>query len=128
MPYAVNQVRFCVNKDGADWKSELGYRADLESVEKGQSLGPIPDAILTSNETGKIAIEVEISAKKPDDMRKKLKALVDFDDENFQPIFPKIWFYVPDERIKRLVENAREHLRAWDQHRISVIVQQDLLL
>lgn len=126
--YAVNQIRLFLDMEkDISWKPEREYRVDMDGGKKGRSIGPIPDAILISDETGEVAIEVEISAKKPDDMRKKLKALVDFDDEDFQPVFSEIWFYVPNERIKKLVENARGHLREWDQRRVSVTMQQDLL-
>jgi hypothetical protein len=128
--YAVNQVRLLLDTKGFSWKSEREYRTELESmITKGRSLGPIPDAVIESPETGTVAVEVELTAKKPDDLRRKLQHLVDQYEAGYtRAKFPTIWFYVPDEKLQRAVERARESLK-WekDQERISVAIFHGLL-
>jgi len=125
--YAVNQVRLVTDPRGFAWKSEREYRRDLELVEKGESSGPIPDAIVTAGKIGEVAIEVEISPKKPADLEKKLEELVSCldDDDHFK--FPRIWFYVPDDKGLQALERARKKLIEQDQKRIEIAVIPELL-
>lgn len=121
--FAVNLVRMAEEeRKGFTWKSEREYRAELEGAEKGERLGPIPDALITSGKGGTIAVEVELTAKKPDELRRKLEALVGAYDGENRLKFPTIWFYVPDEKLKVAVKRAREDLIESDQKRVAVAV------
>lgn len=107
--YAVNQVRLALDTQGYLWKSEREYRMDLEAA-KGEELGPIPDAIIERQDKGTIAVEVELTQKKPADLRRKIRALVGCLDEQYKHKFPTIWFYAADEKIERAIEQAVEDL------------------
>lgn len=121
--YAVNQVRLMLDLK-FDWKPEREYRAELENEKE---FGPIPDAIISSEETGVIAVEVELTPKRPDDLRRKLAALTDCYGENDRLKFPVIWFYVPNKKMEAAVERAREHLIEEDQKRVKIGVQPDMI-
>ena len=129
--YAVNQVRLWMDSQFT-WKSERRYRSDQlakEKSKKGETSGPIPDAVLTTNK-GIAALEVEISIKKPIELEAKLLRLVRHTVEDvlsYRSAFPIIWFYVPTERMKAIVEDARSSLPEKDQKRIACGVQDDLL-
>ena len=103
--YAVNAVRMQLDYD--DWTSERGLRADADCG----SSKPIPDAVITSH--GKeIAIEVEISIKKPNDLVEKMERLL--------PYYTFVHFYVPDAEGFRAVERARDKLEGRRQRRVAV--------
>jgi hypothetical protein len=120
--YAVNQVRMAEEmRTGLTWKSERKYRSELESVEKGESTGPIPDGIITEK-AGAIAVEVELTQKKPKDLAKKLEELTSCFGKDDRLKFPRIWIYVPDEKGKQAVERARQDLIEEDQKRVEVAV------
>ena len=130
--YAVNQLRLFLDQKYT-WKSERRYRSEQlekEKSKKGHSSGPIPDAVLTGK-AGKIAIEVELSAKKLGELETKLIRLVRYivDDGSlgYTKAFPTIWFYVPSEKIKALVEDAIEALQDDEQKRVSVGIDANLL-
>ncbi len=129
--YAVNQLRLWLDQKYT-WKSERRYRADLLSKEtkKGGTLGPIPDGLITTK-SGLVAIEAEISAKKPADVYAKLTRLVRLSTPDgmmgYQKAFPAIWFYVPNERPKELIESAIEELQDDEQKRVSVAIEEDLI-
>jgi hypothetical protein len=131
--YAVNQVRLWMDLQGFDWTSERHYKASLEKGKKGQSIGPVPDAVIVNRKNGaRIAVEVEISAKKPVDLVDKLKHLayaMRLNDHTLkhEHTYPAIWFYVPSEQMKVLVEVARSELRPEDQRRVSAALQPDLI-
>jgi len=126
--YAVNQVRLFLDQQFT-WKSERRYRSEQEKTKKGEPSGPIPDGLVTTKE-GLVAIEVEISAKKPADVEAKLARLVRHyvpTSVGYGPAFPTIWFYVPNDQIKRLVESGIETLRDDDQERVAVGVERHML-
>jgi len=128
--YAVNQVRLGLDQK-YPWKSERRYRTEeLRKLKKGESLAVIPDGLMTTAE-GRIAVEVEMSQKKPAELRAKLQRLIqrlDWNDEGMmRPVFPRIWVYVPSERMERLVASAIADLPKADQRRVAVEVQTDLL-
>jgi hypothetical protein len=130
--YAVNQVRLWMDLQGFEWTSERCYRATLEKGKKGETTGPIPDAVVMSSKFGKIAIEVELTSKKPAELFDKLVHLVratamDTQSLRYTSTFPVVWFYVPDEKIKGLVESARSGLQEREQGRVSAGVQPDLI-
>ncbi len=126
--YAVNQVRLGLSH--YEWVSERHIRAHL-NVKKGESI-PIPDAYIHT-EKGRIAIEVEISQKKPAELAHKLRALIryiPYDEEvgNYRTFYPTIWFFVPSPKIQRAVEAARDRLHPDAQKRIHVVILPSLLL
>jgi len=126
--YAVNQVRLAEELQmGLTWKSERKYRSDLETATKGESTGPIPDGIVIEKSGKAIAIEVELTQKKPADLKSKLEALTSCYDEHDHFKFPRIWVYVPDERVKRAVEHARAELIEEDQKRVEVALFNGLI-
>lgn len=130
--YAVNQLRLWM--DGRFlWKSERRYRAEEMSKEKatkGKTSGPIPDAVITTT-NGVVALEVEISAKKPIELETKIIRLVRYITSDgmmgYVKAFPAIWFYVPNEKLKELVAAAIETLRDDERGRVSVGVEKDLI-
>jgi hypothetical protein len=129
--YAVNQVRLLLDRE-YPWISEREIRSKL-TLKKGESPVPIPDGYILYKVTLRIAIEVEISQKKPAELQRKLQALVSylpFDEAvgNYRHFYSAVWFYVPDERIKRAVEAARDQLHQDWQKRITVAVKDSLLL
>ena len=128
--YAVNQLRLWM--DGRYfWKSERRYRSEqMELLKKGESLGPLPDALITDQDDEVIAIEAEISAKKPGEVLAKLVRLVrryENTGNGYEHAFPFIWFYVPNEHLKRLIESCIEDLPEPEQERVSVAIEQDLI-
>lgn len=130
--YAVNQVRLWMDVQGFAWTSERRYRSQLEKGKKGETTGPIPDAVVISSKYGKVAIEVELTAKKPVDLLDKLINLVrasalDAETLHYVNTFPVIWFYVPNENIKGLIESAAAKLNDNEQGRISAGVQDNLI-
>jgi hypothetical protein len=133
--YAVNQLRLAVDKksNNYEWTSERRFRSELEPDKKGKFTGPIPDAVLWSERTGKIAVEIELTPKKPFEMQEKLVHLVRASYYSHEPpygdtyTFPCIWFYVTNERMKRLVEGAREHLSDDEKNRVAISVQPSLI-
>jgi len=130
--YAVNQIRLWMDDQGFEWTSERRYKANLDKGKKGESIGPIPDALVFSPKYGKIAIEVELSVKKPADLLDKLANLVhasvlDAQTLHSCSLFPAIWFYVPNERMKELIESARVDLPEGQRQRVSAGVAKDLL-
>lgn len=129
--YAVNQLRLWMDLQFA-WKSERRYRSEQTTMlKKGELLGPIPDGLIRTKD-GIVAIEAEISAKKPAVLLDKLVRFVrasGFNSESsrYGLTFPALWLYVPNESIKKLVEAAIEALLEDEQERVSVAVEQDLI-
>lgn len=127
--FAVNQVRLGLEQ--YEWVSERQIRAGL-LLKKGGESTPIPDGYIRT-EKGRIAVEVELSQKKPAELVKKLRTLIGylpFDEEigNYRPFYPTIWFFVPDKKIQRAVEAARDSLHK-DQHQhIHIVLHPSLLL
>jgi hypothetical protein len=135
--YAVNEVRFAL-EDQYAWKSERRYRADeLSQIQalkkdrgrKGQSLGAIPDGVVTTRD-GVVAVEVELTAKKSVDLVEKLRRLlrqVQIHTTFYEKAFPKIWFFVPTSAMADVVEDAIGMFPESDQDRIEWEVVEDLL-
>jgi hypothetical protein len=128
--YAVNQLRIFLDKTFA-WRSERRYRAELEKPKQGEDASPIPDGLITTKEGALIAIEAEISPKKPAVLEEKIKRLTGYytyTNRGYGPAFPTIWFYVPTDQMKALVEDAIERLRDDDdQKRVSVGVEPQIV-
>lgn len=129
--YATNQVRLWMDLQGFEWTSERKYRTSLTKSKKGETTGPIPDAVVMSAKYGKIAIEVELSIKKPAELLTKLIHLVRASamdgSGRWSSTFPVVWFYVPNESIKGLVESACDDLPEKEQKRVSAGIQADLI-
>ena len=107
--HAVNTVRLHVEKKEDTWISERAIRAGLYAAQsRERDARPIPDGILCTSE-GDIAVEVELTQKKPDDLFHKIESLLlAHNPHTHQPAYMAIWFYTPDERIKKALETARE--------------------
>lgn len=129
--YAVGQMRLWMDLKYT-WQSERRYRANLAAVKtkKDESLGPIPDAVITTKD-GLVAVEAELSIKKPTDLEDKLSRLLRHYTEtslDYHPMFPLIWFYVPTERMKAVVETAILAIKRDDHRkRVAVGIQTDLI-
>jgi hypothetical protein len=129
--YGVNQVRLWMDSQGYEWTSERRYRVVSGAGKKGklgENTGPIPDAVISHEKTGVVAIEVELSPKKPADLAEKLSRLVRAPSSpGAQAAFPVAWFYVPSENAKALIEAASQGLPERERRRVSVAVQKDLI-
>jgi hypothetical protein len=130
--YAVNQLRLWM--DGRyenSWKSERRYKSEqLKKLKKGESLEVIPDGQITKDGSV-IAIEAELSAKKPADVYAKLARLIHRYESTglgYEAAFPTIWFYVPNESMKKLIQSAIADLRNDEERqRVAIGVQADLI-
>ena len=68
----------------------------------------IPDAVITQKDDDTlIAIEVELTIKKPEDLTRKMQRLVN----NWPVSYRRVWFFVPDKHVKKALENARKDVR-----------------
>ncbi len=128
--YAVNQLRLQIGPQ-YPWTSERAIRAALD-LKRGERTGPIPDAYITHDKAGRIAIEAEISQKKPAELENKLYHLLDYRDpaieSTYIPVYNAVWFYVPNERIQKAAEAARAQLPASFQQRVHIVLHTNLLL
>jgi hypothetical protein len=131
--YAVNQLRLFLDLKYA-WKSERRYRSEQTALlKKGDKLGPIPDGVLKKDEDSPfIAVEVEISPKKPADLLAKMVRLTrryvsSSEGYGYESAFPIIWFYVPDKKLKKLVETTIEVLPEDEKKRVSCGISNNLL-
>src|SRR6266704_5647930 len=128
--YAVNQLRLWMDYKYS-WKSERRYRSEqFKKLKKGESLGAILDGLITGKDGAVVAIEAEITAKKPADVFSKIARLVRRYESTglaFEAAFPTIWFYVPSQQIKTLIEDAIADLRDdAERGRVSVAIEEDL--
>lgn len=128
--YAANHLRLFLDLKFS-WKSERRYRSEQTALlKKGDKFGPIPDAVLTGD-GALIALEVEISPKKPAEVLSKVIKLVRrsvFQGQGLEPAFPSIWFYVPDKKMKKLVETAIDGLHGEDEkRRVSVGISEKMV-
>ena len=151
--WAVNEVRmFWYRSDDEElvngvWVSERQLRAEMAGVKRRKnginadedayahapvqiSRGAIPDAVI-AGENWCDAIEVELTPKKPDEVKAKLErlcfAMYRERSTGEEYVYNEIHFYVPNTSMEKLVNNAREKLRGeLDPDRISVVVDEDL--
>ncbi len=133
--YAVNQLRLFLDLKYA-WKSERRYRWQQAQLtqggksKKGKKGGPIPDGVLTSRE-GDIAVEAEITPKKPADLEAKIASLVGaYPPDDYMkdsPIFARVWFYVPNARMEEAVKEACQSLEDKESVRVGLGVNDTLL-
>ena len=130
--YGINEIRLSAEGSGHTWQSERWYRSEQPKTKKGQSSGPIPDGVVMTVKGSREAIEVELSAKKPEDLLGKLQRLVYYqvlDQVTFQrvPGFRRIRFFVATERMKEVVERAVKHLQEDEQKRVLIDVRPSLV-
>jgi len=109
--YAVNQVRIELEKKFPDsiWVSERDIRAKM-FYQKGARLPHVPDGILQT-EKGDIAIEVELTLKKPLVLLAILRELVD--------LYHEVWYFVSIE-TGEVVNAARKKLDPDQAQRIII--------
>lgn len=120
--YAVNEVRFLVQGNDA-WISERMIRAGMYQLpQTDQETRHIPDAILQTD-NGDIAIEVELTQKKPAEMYAKMYALLHaWDRERSAYRYAGIRYYTPDLRIVKALEIARaEHFEGISRQRAHLV-------
>jgi len=129
--YGINQLRLWMDaKEGYNWLSERFFIASL-TLKRGESSGPIPDALIFPNGV-RTALEVQLSSLKPAEWVRKLRGLINQWRENeiggYERSFPRIWVYVPDEKMKEAFEAACLKLAKEDQERVSCAVQDYILM
>jgi hypothetical protein len=126
--FAVNQVRLWMDEEHQyPWMSERLYKASL-NLKRGESSGPIPDAILQLD-SGKVALEIQLSYLKPHEWLEKLSELMRHTVSTglrYERAFPEVWVYVPTETMKKAGDEARVKLD--DPDRVEIIVEDDLLI
>lgn len=90
------------------WHSEREILAGRARSKKGEILGgPVPDGWIDYAKDHKeyqVAIEVELTLKKPKELATKVRNLAWSGDYLY------IWFYVPSLKIQKAVEAARDEL------------------
>ncbi|SRR6266571_705045 len=118
--YAVNEVRAYIERRTSpekprSWRSERTLRAGLDSSKKGRKIGPLPDGeVLYSGH--RVAIEVELSTKKREDLVSKLARLCYKDGDGYnqqgrrQPYYNAIWMFVPTLALQARIEEAKKKL------------------
>jgi len=109
--YAINEVRLNLQfeEDSNTWISERTIRAGIYHLpQTEEETRHIPDAILQTDD-GEFVIEVELTQKKPDELYKKMYALIHaWDQERFHYRYAGVRYYTPDPRIAKALETARE--------------------
>ena len=93
--FAVNEVRLQIEDERSDgtWKCERRLRTGLTYV-KGDTPAHLPDALYVTRE-GVIAIEVELTPKKPMDLQFILQELAE--------MYSQVWYFVTDTAHKGVV-------------------------
>ena len=106
--HALNCLRFDIQQEGEQWVSERMIRSGLFTLpEMTAETRHVPDAILLTTD-GQIAIEMELTQKKPDEITRKMHALINaWNRETFAYAYSGIWYYTPDRRIAKALEIAR---------------------
>lgn len=135
--FAVNQVRLWMDEDemypdedeeiAFYWKSERRFRAGL-NLKRGESSGPIADAVVYPDGGNATAIEVQISPLTSSGWVSKFREGLYHRDEDGLLRYFETWVYVPTVEMEAAALKARGSLDADDQGRIDVIVQDDLLM
>jgi len=97
--FHVNEVRLMLEDErlGGTWRSERAMRAGM-TYTKGDTFPHLPDAVLTTAE-GPIAIEVELTPKKPAD----LLAIV----QELAQTYDQVWYFTTDETHNGLLAAKR---------------------
>jgi hypothetical protein len=109
--HRVNQVRMALEEQRPDdvWFSEREFRADMV-YEKGVILPHIPDGILET-QRGDIAIEVELTVKKPADLEAILRELA--------RDYVQVWYFATTE-TRDAVRAARKRIGASCEERVLI--------
>jgi hypothetical protein len=99
--FMVNEVRLMLEEElpNGSWLCKRDVRAVVSSI-KGHAPSHLPDAEFVTKE-GTIAIEVELSAKKPAELQRVLQELT--------AIYSQVWYYVTDATRNSLLA-AKERL------------------
>ena len=121
--YAVNDVRVDIQGEEDTWISERMIRAGMYQLpQTEEETRHIPDAILQTDK-GEIVIEVELTQKKPDELYKKMYALIHaWDQERSHYRYAGICYYTPDPRIAKALEIAREaHATGISERRVHLV-------
>jgi hypothetical protein len=107
--HAINCVRLDIQDEGEQWISERMIRAGMFAVpQTAEETRHVPDAILVTD-TGALAIEVELTQKKPDEIYRKMYALMHaWNHEAFVYAYAGIFYYTPDKGIAKALEAARQ--------------------
>lgn len=106
--HAINCVRLDIEDEGEQWMSERTIRAGLFTLpQMTAETRHVPDAILITA-SGLVAIEVELTQKKPDELVRKMHALLHaWDRQAYTYLYTGIWYYTPDTHILKALEIAR---------------------
>lgn len=151
--WAISEVRmFWYNSDDDEsldgvWISERQLRAEMAGLRRRKHMinadedayafapvqiarGIIPDAVVAGDGWCD-AVEVELTPKKPDEIKAKLErlctALYRKRSTGAEYLYSEIHFYVPNASMEKLVTTACEKLSSsLDPDRISVVVDEDL--
>jgi hypothetical protein len=109
--YAVNEVRLLVEEDYAasgeafEWVSERALRAGT-FYQKGETGNHTPDALIHTRE-GTIAVEVELTQKKPDDLAHIINTMLSaYDLIRKRYLYCEIRYYVFDSGVLRALRAA----------------------
>lgn len=130
--YAVGQLRLKMDEKYS-WKSERRYRAEelaKTKGKKGRTTGPIPDGVITVKGGSLVAVEAEITLKKPEEMKEKLVRLVRHmvsRGNGYEKAFHAVWLYAGTERIQQLIEKGKEGLQEEEQKRVWVVLAPSLI-
>lgn len=124
--HAINCVRLDIEEDGERWISERMIRAGMFPLPQLEAeTRHVPDAILVTDD-GHVAIEVELTQKKPDEIAHKMHSLIHaWDREAYTYAYTGIWYYTPDTRIVKALEIARA--ARGDQQSRAALIQIELL-
>ena len=110
--HAVNSVRYDLEYDQekqepGQWISERAIRAGMYTLPQIEGPPHFPDGIFKTDD-GDIAIEVEITQKKPYELYEKIWALVHAWDKSIRHYgYMQVRFYTPDPGIQKALEIAR---------------------
>jgi hypothetical protein len=107
--WVINAVRLLLEEQlpDATWESERTLRATL-TYRKGDLLPHLPDAELVSGKET-IGIEIELTPKKPQELRGLL--------EDLTTRYHQVWYYVTS-KTRQTVVSATKQLESWRAEKI----------
>jgi hypothetical protein len=118
--YSINSVRLIFESRKYSWTSERWVKS--ESKEKEREGRAIPDGVL-HKDGRRIAIEVELTLKKPQELWLKVLRLADTKEwASLERAYHSIWFYVASKQIQAALQEQIGRLPAADQQRFAVSV------
>jgi hypothetical protein len=130
--HAVNAVGLMVQGKQETWIIECMILAGLcDLPQKCEETRYIPEGILHLTE-GDIAVEVELTQKKPDELARKMHTLIHARNEQaFSYAYEAIWYSTSDKRMKKALETAKAEQSPWSNRHMgdrSEIVGIELLV